>query len=262
MCNLDAMPARCGQKDAKGVALIDMLVGLALGAMVITAALGALSMSTQASGSVGDLSLLHTQGAFAMRVIGQHLRQAGALEPVRDAPGGPYVFDNRFVGFAGGPSAVSGSDGAGTAPDTLSVSHQNAPASASLRLDCLSEVVRTGERIDSTFFVLGAELRCRTSAKNQALIGHVADLQVMYRVRTGNAARETRRLSATELTAQLLWPGVHAVEVCLELTGESPAASGGGPDVYRNCHGANVARGGRQRLVLRHVFDLRTRTAS
>ena len=161
-----------------------------------------------------------------------------------------------------GVFGVSGSDGAGTAPDTLSVSHQNAPASASLRLDCLSEVVRTGERIDSTFFVLGAELRCRTSAKNQALIGHVADLQVMYRVRTGNAARETRRLSATELTAQLLWPGVHAVEVCLELTGESPAASGGGPDVYRNCHGADVARGGRQRLVLRHVFDLRTRTAS
>lgn len=243
---------------AKGVALLDMLVGLALGAMVIAAALGTLSMSRQASASVGDLSLLHTQGAFALRVIGRHLRQAGALEPVHAVPTDLYVFDDRFIGFAGGPNALSGADGTGTAADTLSVSHQNAGASDSHRLDCLSEVVRNGERIDSTFFVLGTELRCRTTAKNQALIGHVADFQVMYRVRHGE--RDTRRLSAAELTAQSLWPEVRAVEVCLDLQGEGSAASAGGADGYHNCHGADTPRGGRQRLLLRHVFDLRTRT--
>lgn len=258
MSNPEAARRPGRRQRPRGLALIDMLVGLALGAMVIVAALGALSMARQSSGSVGDLHQLHTQGAFALRVIGRHVRQAGALEPTQDPASGLHVFDDRLIGFAGGSSLVAGSDGADAEPDTLSVSHQPAAASDAHRLDCLSEVVRTGERIDSTFFLRRGELRCRTTSKNQALIGQVADFQVMYRVR--NALQETRRLNASQLTAQSLWRDVRAVEVCIDLKGDLPAAAAGN-DSYRDCRGADVTRGGRQRLVLRQVFALRTSTA-
>lgn len=227
------------------------MIGIAVGLLVLAAALGTLMISRIASGVVGDLGQLHAQSAFALRMIGLQVRQAGSIEPVRDAATGLYAFDAPAVDTA----FVTGSDGGKDGTDVLSVSHQDGALIEAARLDCLAETARPGDRVESTFFVGNGELRCRTAAKNQPLVGSVADFQVRYRVRIGETS--TRRMTATQVATAGLWAQVRAVEVCLDLQGSAGAMPSGGA---LDCKERN-APDGRQHLVVRHVFDLRTQDA-
>ena len=62
-----------------GVTLIELMVGIAIGLMVVAVALGALMVSRGVSGTVSDASNIQQQAAYAMRVIGAQIRQAGSL---------------------------------------------------------------------------------------------------------------------------------------------------------------------------------------
>jgi type IV pilus assembly protein PilW len=238
------------------VSLIELLVGLTLGLMVVAAAIGTLIVSRTASGVVGDLSQLQQQGSYALRVIGIQMRQAGSVAPVKDPISLLYSFDDTFIGFGGSSSVVTGLDGTGISADTVSVSNQPLDGDPDTRpRDCLGEKA-SGARIDSTFWVDGDahELKCKSGAKNQALIGNVADFQVWYRVLA--AASTTRRMTAKQVDAAGLWSSVKSIEICLDLQGDEA----GQPEVgsYANCQGADAPRGGRLHLVFRNVFDLRT----
>ena len=73
-----------GQKYSKnftqsGVTLIELMVGIAIGLMVVAVAMGALMVSRSVSGTVSDASDIQQQAAYAMRVIGAQVRQAGSL---------------------------------------------------------------------------------------------------------------------------------------------------------------------------------------
>lgn len=228
------------------------MVGIAVGLLVLAAALGTLMISRVASGVVGDLAQLQAQGAFAMRMIGLQVRQAGSIEPVRDPTTGLYAFEALPVGTA----FVTGSDGGNNGTDVLYVSHQNGAPVEAARLDCLAEAVRPGDRVESTFFVGNGELRCRTAAKNQPLIGNLADFQVRYRVRVGETS--TQRMTATQVTTAGLWAQVRTIEVCLHLQG----SEGGTPSVgTHDCRGLAAPLDGRLHLVVRHVFDMTARDA-
>jgi type IV pilus assembly protein PilW len=63
----------------RGVTLIELLVGIAIGLLVVAVAMGALMVSRGVSGTVSDASSIQQQAAFAMRTIGLQLRQAGSL---------------------------------------------------------------------------------------------------------------------------------------------------------------------------------------
>jgi type IV pilus assembly protein PilW len=248
----------------QGVSIIELLVGLTIGLLVVAAALGTLLISRGTSASVTDMSQLQQQGSYALRVIGMQFRQAGSIEVIK-TPAALYAFDDHFVGFDGGPTVVTGSDGANGLADKVSVSNQPSTVLATQRRDCLGTEVTTGIRMDSTFYVDKGQLYCKGTAQgqgaapNQPVIGNVADFQVSYRVQTASG---TQAMTATAVEAATLWPSVTAIEICLDLQG----AEGSNPNLgsYQTCQldskgaAARASRAGRLHLVYRNVFDLRT----
>jgi type IV pilus assembly protein PilW len=250
--------ARLAQRQ-RGVSLIELMVGIVLGLLVVMAAIGTLMVSRAASATVGDITQLQQQGSYALRVMGLQFRQAGSIDIESRELTGLYLFKNDYTGYEGNGLSITGADGAGAAPDTVAVSNQPASALPTQRRNCLGDAADAAASMDSTFTVSGAELSCKTKSEktvqNQALIRNVADFQARYRVLEGTA---TRSYTATEVSAADLWGSVKAVEICLDLQGDS-LDDAGASGSYVNCQGISTARAGRLHVVLRNVFDLRPR---
>lgn len=67
------------QRFQVGVTLVELMVGIAIGLLIVAVALGALMISRTVSGTVSDVTGIQQQAAYAMRIIGQQIRQAGSL---------------------------------------------------------------------------------------------------------------------------------------------------------------------------------------
>jgi type IV pilus assembly protein PilW len=263
----------CAQR---GVTLIELLVGLAIGLMTIAVALSALMVSRGISVTVSDASQMQQQASYALRVIGLQLRQAGSIRlnlayavptATASAPqvfnaADPVAFDSAFDRDTGALGAVNSMP--------LSIGYQNyteqvnaGAAAQSLLFDCQGRQP-SGAVVQSNFQLVRAvgattgDLQCTNADGTvQTVIGNVADLQVVYLLQTAPAsggAVTVRRVDAA--TAATAWPSVVAVEVCFELVGETPMDSAGG--TFVNCGGATTALGDRLHMVFRNTFQLRT----
>lgn len=243
------------------MALVELLVGTAIGLLVILSALAAFGLSRGLSGSVNDLSQLQQQGSYALHVIGTQFRQTGSIDPILDPASGRYVFDSQPVVFGGTSAAVWGSDGSGTGADSVSVAfapssltRQGSP-SAPWQRDCVGAAVQAGARlVRATFSVDGSgQLNCTGVSRTQGVIRNVADFQARYRVRTGDGLRV---MTATEVEQAGLWGAVSAIEVCLDLAGSEKGPDAG--TVYTDCQGQPKPRDGSIHLVFHNVFAIRT----
>ena len=67
---LPFIPTTPLKSQQRGVTLIELLVGIAIGLMVVAVALGALMASRSISGTVSEATSLQQQAAYAFRVIG------------------------------------------------------------------------------------------------------------------------------------------------------------------------------------------------
>ena len=78
-----AYPARDKeQKHLKfqaGLTLIELMIGLAVGLLVVAVATVSLLGSRSVTGAVSDISGIQQQAAYVMRTFGTQLRQAGSL---------------------------------------------------------------------------------------------------------------------------------------------------------------------------------------
>jgi type IV pilus assembly protein PilW len=264
-----------------GVTLLELLVGLAIGLMTIAVALGALLVSRGVSGTVSDASQLQQQAAYALRVIGLQLRQAGSIrlnlaftraagtasEPLVISPTDKVAFENVFNRQSGTLNTSS--------EYVLRIGYQNYTESVStsateqsLLADCLGKrsaggVVQSDFKLVRASGAVSGELQCAGSdGVAQALIGNVADFQVRYLLQTqGAGGVSVRRATAADVGAD--WPSVVAVEVCLELVGDENIDSAGA--TYRNCSWtagqSPSAMGNRLRMVFRNTFQLRSQGA-
>lgn len=241
------------RRRQQGLSLVELLAGLVVGLLVVMAAFGALSLSREASGKVVELSQLQQQGSYALHVIGLQIRQAGAMDAMRNEATGLYAFGNSRPQAAGTDFAVHGTDGKGASADTVSVAFAAAAWSAAPgQFDCSGSGVPSHARVDATFETdAKGQLSC-TGRRKQPVIRDVADFQVRYRVATGGGVQV---MDARDVEAQALWGAVSAVEVCLDMQGSDK-----GPDLglsYRGCSGGDGAGAGRTHLVFRNVFGLR-----
>mgnify|MGYP002145104645 CR=1 FL=1 len=110
-----------------GVTLIELMVGLAIGLLVVAVAMGALMVSRGISGTVSDASGIQQQGAYILRVVSQQLRQTGSLYLNPDPVGGnstdvlsPVAFEIKADAVGSGNSFVQEESltGAGTSVTT------------------------------------------------------------------------------------------------------------------------------------------------
>ena len=58
----------------RGLSLIELMVGIAIGLLVVAVAMGALMASRGISGTVSEATSMQQQAAYAFRVIGQQHR--------------------------------------------------------------------------------------------------------------------------------------------------------------------------------------------
>lgn len=267
----------------QGLSLLEVLVGLVIGLLTITVALGTLLISRQLAGTVHDAAQLQQQASHALRTLGQQVRQAGSLrlspafagdsaQPVD--VGDPVAFEitRELDPHQPTPSiqAVHGAAHAGARADGVALTlvhhndtgHVTDSATAPLPLrDCLGQAP-AGSLIRSVFSLhiapgaSSGELHCAGShGLRQALIANVADFRVRF-IQQGSTLAGHPTLQYHTAATVDAWPQVQAVEVCLEMEGSQRLPDTG--TRYVNCANESVARGSRLRLVLRNVYQIRS----
>ena len=255
----------------RGVTLIELLVGITIGLLTIAVAMGALMVSRGVSGTVSDATEIQQQAAYAFRVFGQQLRQAGSVklklsaakmieDDVPALPGEAVAFETDYFDNENGLNfnltrdTLSGLDEPSSTEYKLTTGYRNyteplytAASAASVQRNCVGDN-GTSVLVQSAFvlFVDPAdpsrrELRCNGNGNVQPIIRNVANFQVRYLMQsaagTGNPNLRYVDADTVGLPGSPGWAQVFAVEVCLVLYGNEaidlPAGS-----TYTDCDGA------------------------
>lgn len=253
--------------------LIELLVGIAIGLMVVAVAGGALMVSRGVSGTVSDASAINQQAAYAMRVIGGQLRQTGSLylnpnpgnANAVNAPAAPVAFErsakspgagNDFdLSAANAQQIISGTT---TPSTTLTIGFQRyadpvftSASAVPMARNCLGgpQDSSTDQRVESVFRLdtTDNELECggngvpATTPPNnfQPIIGQVANFQLRYLVQSANTPTTLGNPTVQYVQAASVtnWGEVQAVEVCLVLYGAEPIDLPPGSS-YTDCDGS------------------------
>ena len=266
------------RKNQRGATLIELMVGITIGLLTVTVALGALMVSRGISGTVSEASQLQQQASYAFRVIGQQLRQAGGRQLDIDNATATATSETPLQTRVSGSteSAISGKDEPGKDEYALIVNFQNVselvtnkdpskdPELKRQIHDCLGEDPKdpTANPSVTSQFKRDADnnsLFCKGTANDspQALIENVQDFTVRYLVQTSEAS--TTALPSYQYvdaaTATTNWQNVYAVQVCLELEGTENINTLGVE--YTKCDGTQATRGNRLRMVFRNIYHIR-----
>lgn len=277
-----------------GVTLIELMVGLAIGLLVVAVAMGALMVSRGISGTVSDASGIQQQGAYILRVLSQQLRQTGSLYLNPDPAGGtstdvlsPVAFEIKADAVGSGNSFVQEESlsGAGTTVTTAFRRYQDNvfladnATSTTIGTDFLARNCvgapgnsSTDQRVESifTFDSTKNELQCGgNGTAAQPIAQNVAQFQVTYMVQTVDAAgnttvQYTKGSDMPAAAADLTWRRVQGVQVCLVLYGSEPVDMPAGSS-YTDCAGTSVnmttltgERKNRMHLLFRNTYQLRS----
>ena len=251
----------------RGISLIDLLIGLFIGLLVVTAAISSVVFTRSAQVTQSDSARLQQQASLVMRLIGLQLKQAGAVE-IRNSLDGAVIFDNQFTGVNGVQDViVSGTDGGGTAPDTLNVSAQDQqgvvivgqPVTSTVR-DCLGNAADlVGVRMQNTFAVNLPQNSLICTGSNaasgpQAIAVNVENFQVRYGLATFVGLQQ--QIQYVDTVPDFATAFIRSVQVCLVLRGEQTKNAGGGT-VVTGCNNNAIPADGRIRRVFTNTFYLR-----
>ena len=292
-----ALPARAaGRAAQRGVSLIELMIGIALGLLVVAVAVATFLVSRGVSGAVSDATGIQQQSAYALRLIGGQLRQAASMRlaiPLDAAattattdPMALVAFQTKSGSFdtttpAGRADLLGGTTGASPAFDTLTAGFARdqiqvfvSPGSANpatIAVNCAGgpadDAAHTGATaVQSVFSVNGnGELACSGNGDPaQPVIQNVANFKVRYLVQDTSAAGlpKIRYVTSDDVTDSAQ---VQGVEVCLVLYGNEVISMPAG-STYTDCDGTTTvdmstltgARRSRMHMVFRNVFQLRS----
>lgn len=148
------MTRRPWQRRARGLSMVEILVGLALGLMLVTGVADMVGGSRQTSRVERSLLEMQSTGRNASEVIARELRKAG-FRSDRDRS----VADLFPVATA--PFLTAGGVVAGAASNS-EVSVRLQGSGDAFTADCLGNPVAEGQILWQTLSLVGNELRCRT----------------------------------------------------------------------------------------------------
>lgn len=285
-------------RQEQGVTLLELLVGIAIGLLVVAVAAGALMVSRGVSGTVTDASSLQQQAAYAMRVVGMQVRQAGSLylnpnptgvpastaesymqvvafeTQALDNPGSPDLTKSFFpstntvkattdsltTGFRRYKDTVH--DGSGTKEQALARNCLGGP-SDDAKTDP-NYLIESAFKFDSAKF----ELRCNgNSSGEQPIVQNIAEFQLRYLVQEIVATDPGNPKITYTSTVPTSWPQVQAIEICMVLFGTEPIGmvAGDKSAKYKTCTDADQdmtaltgSRANRMHMRFRSVFQLRS----
>ena len=264
-----AYPARDKeQKHLKfqaGLTLIELMIGLAVGLLVVAVATVSLLGSRSVTGAVSDISGIQQQAAYVMRTFGTQLRQAGSLylDLGLDADGeGEITSATAFQLRGSTDTAIAENNGSVTIRFTGYEEPTFANAGPISR-NCLgapgSIPAGTTASIESIFTLNDTDLRCN----DQPIAQNVAAFQVRYLLQGTDQDDPTMLYTNSAGVAD--WNRVQGVEVCLVLFGTERIDVPAGGASYTGCDGNDVdittlegKRTNRMHYVFRNVFQLRS----
>lgn len=268
-----AYPARDKeQKHLKfqaGLTLIELMIGLAVGLLVVAVATVSLLGSRSVTGAVSDISGIQQQAAYVMRTFGTQLRQAGSLylDLGLDADGKGEITSATAFQLRGNNEQAINEDAEET-PTKYIVQYTGyeEPTFANagpISRNCLgapgSIPAGTTTSIESIFTLNGTDLRCN----DQPIAQNVAAFQVRYLLQGTDQDDPTMLYTNSAGVAD--WNRVQGVEVCLVLFGTERIDLPEGAS-YTGCDGSTAVnittlaapRTNRMHYVFRNVFQLRS----
>ncbi len=278
-----------------GVTLIELLVGIAIGLLVVAVATGALMVSRGVSGTVSDASGIQQQAAYAMRVVGMQVRQAGSLYLNPNPTGVPastaesymqvVAFETQAEDVPGSPdptksfnpqtntvkadatSLTTGfrrykdtvKDGSSTKEQTLARNCLGGP-SDDAKTDP-NYLIESAFKFDSAKF----ELQCNgNSAGDQPIVQNIAEFQLRYLVQEIVSTDPGNPKIIYTSTVPSSWAQVQAIEVCMVLFGAEPIDMPANSN-YKTCTDTDQDmttltgnRAKRMHMRFRSVFQLRS----
>jgi type IV pilus assembly protein PilW len=277
---------------ARGISLIELLVGIVIGLLTVVVAMGGLLVSRTVTGTVSDTSQMQQQAANAFRIIGQQMRQAGSLKLnlAAQKPEGSVIdmadkvaFETK-VGDFDPANTIRGKASPASNEYAVTVVFRNyvepvytAASDTSLFRNCLGRT--TSDSLVQSAFVLYVnpndasqrELRCDGAAPGgtadpQPIAQNVANFQVRYVLQEDAAPfgnPQIRYVDADGVGAN--WAKVTAVEVCLVLYGDESIDMPSGTS-YVDCDNSTsvnmtalaAPRKNRNHLVFRNAYQLRS----
>ena len=284
------------QRAQRGMTLIELMVGIAIGLLVVAVAAAALMTSRGVTGTVGDASGIQQQAAYALRVIGLQLRQSGSLYlnldpnradpalPVSTVSNVPVMFEEAFQYVNPAPfgfdlrnapqELLNGTDNTltvgfrrhkdpvftGTDPITLALNCLGTPTDIGPPTGAAGHLI-----VQSRFVLNGDQLMCQGNGAlpEQPIVSNVANFQVRYLVQGGTPGDNI--MQTVDAAAITNWGQVQGVQICLVLYGTEPIGLPVGSS-YTDCDGTTsvnmttlaAPRTNRMHLVFRNVFQLRS----
>jgi type IV pilus assembly protein PilW len=212
------------RRPQAGLTLLEMMIALSLG-LLLVAGIGTIFVGSNQTYRVQEENArIQESGRFALDVLGRSIRQAGYWNML------PTLVDlstNPYVSATGTPTlaAVTGTDGAGTAPDSVTVQYDGTGAS-----DCSGAVIAAGATVQEIFDLNANNLRCNATP----LIANVEDLQFLYGIDT-NGDQSADRYVTAPTTAQQ--PLVVSVRTCVVIRSQGLGITTSAQR-YLNCAGA------------------------
>jgi type IV pilus assembly protein PilW len=240
------------RNNQRGLGLLEILIGLAIGLLVVAAALGALASVRTAATSSSESTRMQEQVDAAFRLLGHHLRQTRSIGLTPRA-GGTVRFaslidmQNQEMPALGSVNGVQG------ASDTLTVAYHG--DASMLTSDCNGDPAPASAKAEflvplvNSFSVRNNELVCQGSVRagQFGLLQGVEGFEVMFLQRTG---AESEYLAVPDD-----WSSVVAVSVCLQMVS---AAAGFVDHRFVDCQGQQAQSvDGRLRRSFTRVFQLR-----
>lgn len=275
----------------QGVSLVELLVGVAIGLLVVLAGMGTIVLNRTSSNTISDTAALTSQASNALRQVSFVLRQAGALEPstVPHPTVAGQVQHILAQNIDVQPTTIRCREEAGTCttnPETLIISYLNrnppgVTTASEITRDCQGNgvvipggVPNQGVQINNFFTLAGGELSCRSTwgrdidtvatrtiaarsiSVNQPILSSVEAFQLRYLVDQGNNTTRWQRAPAIQTAGT--WNQVVAVEICLQVRGEvnhGTLMTG----KYFDCDGNEQDHSQFLRVVVRQTVQLRNR---
>ena len=258
--------------EQTGMTLVELLVSVALGLLIISIALSSVLVARSLSSTTAEVSQMQQKAAYAFRIIGQQVRQAGSrnLRTAHSPTEKAAFIDHPQIAVY---RAVEGQSSVSGISYPLAVAFQNtrqrsyplvngALQERPLHSNCLGELLDDSSHAvkSSRFALVDGNLVCAGSGDAQPIISGVEDFTVKFMLQETPAAHlQAFSFGGSEVVdTPSDWSKVYAVKVCLELVGSMYVDTAGA--TYVRCNGESADRGNRLRTVFRNTFHIHNRT--
>ena len=258
------------RSSVRGLTLLELMVGLTIGLVVSTAAVGTLVFMQTSSRLNGEVTRMQQDATLAFNLMGQYLRSSGSVSLTETADGGISL--TPLTTFQGLPNS-GGEVISATSPLELRTAinlFENGGTNGP-QFDCLGNNVTGNSTLVTIFDINANQLRCGrgpspsdsdAGSSPQPVVGNVAQFVVHYGVRNAD-----NTLQYNAYSPSVPWTQVVSVRVCLMLTSNAPVAefsdlfaapsSIAFPDCNLADRSADIRADRLMRRVYRQVFTIR-----